>query len=100
MRRAIHPSHRMGKEFSDVRTPAGTPRFYGVRQCIACKGEEIAHPAGAFTDDELARPCTAAGGDFGERTLAALRKIGKKLTSEGKAKIRSTPKPKRRRSRT
>jgi hypothetical protein len=83
MKRPIHESHRMGKEFSDVRAPAGTPRFYGVRRCINCEAEEIAHPAGQFTDDDLVRPCLALP-----------------KTSEGKAKIRVTPKPKRRRSRT
>ena len=84
MKRQIHESHRMGKEFSDVRAPAGTPRFYGVRRCDYCEAEEIAHPAGAFTDDDLVRPCLAAP---------------RPKPSEGKAKIRATPKPKRRRSR-
>ena len=57
MKRPIHTSHRMGKSFSDVRAPAGTPRFYGVRQCKGCGGEEIAHAAGQFTDDDLVKPC-------------------------------------------
>ena len=81
MKRPIHESHRMGRSFSDVRAPAGTPRFYSVRRCIGCEGEEIEHAAGQFTDDDLVRPCSVP-------------------PSEGKAKIRSTPKPKRRRSRT
>jgi hypothetical protein len=71
----------MGKAYSDVRAPAGTPRFYDVRRCADCEGEEIEHPAGQFTDDDLVRPCRVQ-------------------PSEGKAKIRSTSKPKRRRSRT
>lgn len=57
MKRPIHTSHRMGKSFTDVRAPAGTPRFYGVRQCKDCGAEEIAHPAGQFTDDALVKPC-------------------------------------------
>ena len=59
MKRAVHASHRMGKAFSDVRSPAGTPRFYSVLQCKGCGGEEIAHAAGQFTDDDLVKPCQA-----------------------------------------
>ena len=59
MRRLIHPSHRMGKIFTDVCAPAGTPRFYGVRRCKGCNGEEIAHAAGQFTADDLVAPCRA-----------------------------------------
>lgn len=59
MKRPIHVSHRMGKPFSDVRAPAGEPRFYSVRQCHGCKGEEIEHAAGQFTDDDLVKPCPA-----------------------------------------
>lgn len=59
MKRPIHESHRMGKVFSDVRAPAGTPRFYSVKQCRGCQGEEIAHAAGQFTDDDLVAPCRA-----------------------------------------
>lgn len=59
MRRAIHASHRMGEAFTDVRAPAGTPRFYGVRQCEGCGAEEIEHAAGQFTDDDLVKPCHA-----------------------------------------
>lgn len=60
MKRPIHTSHRMGKSFTDVRAPAGTPRFYGVRQCKGCGGEEIGHAAGQFTDDDLTKPCQGA----------------------------------------
>jgi hypothetical protein len=49
----------MGKSFSAVRAPAGTPRFYGVRQCKDCGAEEIAHAAGQFTDNDLVKPCHA-----------------------------------------
>ena len=57
MKLPIHKSHRMGKSFSDVRAPAGTPRFYSVKQCRDCQGEEIEHAAGQFTDDDLVAPC-------------------------------------------
>ena len=59
MKRPIHTSHRMGKAFTDVKAPAGTPRFYGVRQCKGCGSEEIEHAAGQFTDDDLGKPCQA-----------------------------------------
>ncbi len=58
MKRPIDTSHRMGKAFSDVRAPAGTLRFYSVRQCRDCEGEEIEHAAGQFTDDGLVAPCS------------------------------------------
>jgi hypothetical protein len=58
MKRPIHVSHRMGKNYSDVRAPAGTARFYSVRQCKGCQGEEIMHAAGQFTDDDLVKPCS------------------------------------------
>jgi hypothetical protein len=57
MKRSIHKSHRMSKSYVDVRSPAGTPRFYSVRQCKGCKGEEILHAAGQFTDDDLVKTC-------------------------------------------
>ena len=57
MKRPIHVSHRMGKFFTDVRAPAGTSRFYGVRQCKGCGAEEIGHAAGQFTDDDLGKLC-------------------------------------------
>jgi hypothetical protein len=57
MKRPIHKSHRMGKAYSDVRAPAGTPRFYSVRQCKGCGAEEIEHAAGQFTDDALVKSC-------------------------------------------
>ncbi len=53
----IHPSHKIGKEFTDIRCPASTPRFYGVRQCTVCKAETIGHPAGQFTSEYLTEPC-------------------------------------------
>lgn len=59
MKRPIHASHRMGKAFSEVRAPAGTERFYSVRCCQDCKGEEFEHAAGQFADDALTKPCLA-----------------------------------------
>lgn len=56
----VHSSHDMTDEYTDIRSPAGTSRFYGVRKCKKCEAEKIAHPAGRFTDDELTRPCGAA----------------------------------------
>ena len=63
MKRSIHASHRMGDPFTDVRAPAGTQRFYGVRQCEGCGAEEIEHAAGQFTDDDLVKPCPARSTD-------------------------------------
>lgn len=57
MKRPIHVSHHMGKFYTDVRAPAGTSRFYGVRECKGCGAEEIEHAAGQFTDDDLGKPC-------------------------------------------
>ena len=82
MKRPIHTSHRMGKWFSDVRSPAGTPRFYGIRQCKDCKAEEIRHAAGQFTDDDLGKPCQmkkkpeAADSEFRRGVAAAAELAG------------------------
>ena len=51
-----HSSHKMSKWYCDVRAPAGTPRFYSVRECKKCGEEEIKHPAGHFVN-ELIKPC-------------------------------------------
>ena len=59
MKRPIHVSHRMGRPYPDVRAPAGTPRFYTVRQCRNCGAEEIEHAAGQITDDALVKRCAA-----------------------------------------
>lgn len=56
-----HVSHAMGEEFTDIRAPAGTPRFYGVRRCENCGAEQIQHPAGHFIDDELQVLCLFKG---------------------------------------
>lgn len=52
-----HSSHKMGEWYSDIRAPAGTPRFYSVRKCIVCGAEQISHPAGRFADDDLLDEC-------------------------------------------
>jgi hypothetical protein len=54
---SIHPSHEMNEWHTEVRSPCGTPRFYGVRQCIHCEGEQAQHPAGRFIDPWLLKPC-------------------------------------------
>jgi len=54
---SIHPSHEMNEWHTEVRSPCGTSRFYRVRQCIYCEGEQAEHPAGRFIDPELLRPC-------------------------------------------
>ena len=55
--RDIHISHKLTKWRTEIRSPAGTPRFYGVRNCSACGGEESSHPAGHFVDEWLYDPC-------------------------------------------
>ncbi len=57
IRAKIHESHDMSQEYAEIRAPAGTPRFYGVRKCRRCKAEVIEHPAGFFMDDELVIKC-------------------------------------------
>lgn len=56
----IHESHSLGESYSDIRAPAGTPRFYSVTECLKCESEIIEHPAGLFIDDELLMPCEEA----------------------------------------
>lgn len=51
------PSHKMSKWQTDVRAPAGTPRFYSVSSCKLCGAEMIKHPAGERMDDDLTRLC-------------------------------------------
>lgn len=55
----IHETHRMSKWRAEVRAPAGTPRFYSVRNCRGCGEEEAKHPAGHFVADALRRRCVA-----------------------------------------
>lgn len=53
----IHSSHQLSEERCEVRSPAGTPRFYGVQQCNFCGYEVMEHPAGLFIDEELFLKC-------------------------------------------
>jgi hypothetical protein len=55
-----HTSHKMSTERTEIRCPGSEPRFYGVRTCEQCEGEEGAHPAGHYADDILAKPCVGA----------------------------------------
>jgi hypothetical protein len=55
----------MTKWETDIRAPAGTPRFYGVRRCRRCGEEEAKHPAGHFLGN-LERKCRAAPAAKGE----------------------------------
>ena len=54
----VHPSHRMRKAGARILAPCGTARFYGIRKCTKCEGEQAEHPAGRFMDDKLKQPCT------------------------------------------
>lgn len=63
MAKEIHPSHNMTEWRTEIRTPAETSRFYGVRSCKACGGEELKHSAGHFVDKWLFDPCVPDGGD-------------------------------------
>jgi len=54
---SIHKSHRMSKWITDIRSPAGTPRFYRCRHCTKCGYEQIYHAAGRFIDPPLLREC-------------------------------------------
>lgn len=53
-----HKSHRMTKWRTEPRSPnGGEPRFYGVRNCTKCGHEQMTHPAGRFSDQELSVSC-------------------------------------------
>jgi len=56
---SVDDSHDMNDWHTDVRAPSGTPRFYSVRQCKRCDGEQAKHSAGRFIDPELERRCPA-----------------------------------------
>lgn len=55
-----HPSHKMSKWRTEILAPAGTPRFYGVRNCKVCGEEEWSHPAGHFLH-KLGYSCVGKG---------------------------------------
>lgn len=54
---SVHSSHDMTDWYSEIRSPAGTPRFYSCRECKNCEGEQYHHPAGKFIDSELKIKC-------------------------------------------
>jgi hypothetical protein len=54
---SVDDSHDMTDWYTEIRAPAGTPRFYSVRHCKQCEGEQMQHPAGKFTDPPLKRRC-------------------------------------------
>lgn len=53
----VHSSHNMTEWRTEIRTPCNTSRFYGVRNCKECGGEQLSHPAGHFADKWLFDPC-------------------------------------------
>lgn len=54
---SVDESHDMTDWRSEVRAPAGTERFYSVRNCVNCEYEMSEHPAGRFMDYQLKREC-------------------------------------------
>jgi len=52
-----HSSHKMSEWDTGIRCPGSSPRFYNVRACEGCEGEEMRHPAGRFIETELLREC-------------------------------------------
>ena len=52
-----HKSHKMGKVYSEILAPCGTPRFYVVRDCKLCGAGQAEHAAGRFCDPELLKAC-------------------------------------------
>lgn len=50
------PTHEMSEWGTEVRSPCGTARFYGVRHCVKCGEEELEHAAGHFFN-RLLEPC-------------------------------------------
>lgn len=73
-----HPTHPMGKWFSDIRCPGSTERYYEVRVCTACGEEELRGNAHILGEgNALTRPCrnTAEGRELlrQERVAHALK---------------------------
>jgi hypothetical protein len=54
---SVHKSHKMTKWGSTILAPCGTERFYSIRECKKCGGEQYYAAAGQFIDDELKKPC-------------------------------------------
>lgn len=55
---SIHSSHRLTKWKTEIRSPAGTARFYSVRHCKDCDAEEMRHAAGHFGLEQLQKECS------------------------------------------
>lgn len=58
---SVHESHVMTDWRTEIRCPGSTPRFYGVRNCKKCEGEQLQHPAGKFMDGSLKTKCNITG---------------------------------------
>jgi hypothetical protein len=54
---SVHKSHKMTKWSSTILAPCGTPRFYSIRECKKCGGEQYYAAAGRFIDPELKEKC-------------------------------------------
>lgn len=57
----IHESHHMNEWYCDVRALNSTERFYDVRECVECSGEEIRANGGHYVDNELLKECEWEG---------------------------------------
>lgn len=54
---SVHDSHDMTDWHGEIRAPAGTDRFYSVKECKNCEYEMMEHPAGRFIDPPLTSEC-------------------------------------------
>lgn len=54
---SVHKSHKMTKWESTILAPCGTERFYSIRECKKCGGEQYYAAAGRFIDKELKEEC-------------------------------------------
>lgn len=57
---SVHKSHKMTKWTSTILAPCGTPRFYSIRECKKCGGEQYYAAAGRFIDPELKEKCNGS----------------------------------------
>lgn len=56
-KKSVHESHDMTTWKPEIRSPAGTLRFYSVRKCKCCEAEQMFHSAGKFMDNDLLKEC-------------------------------------------
>jgi len=54
---SVHKSHKMTEWTSTILAPCGTARFYSIRECKKCGGEQYYAAAGRFIDSELKEKC-------------------------------------------